>query len=338
MHTPKTTGWALFALLFSNTLLLTYAYPQSVKQASPYQVQQRNYDEEQQQIQEIQQQIQEQQQQQQQYRSPVYQPHQANTRKFVAKPNALKKVALDDIDDDLQSNQISETTGFSWSNLLATFLQVFFNNGGNSPTKSDDLDGSAGFGQSPWANVISVGLKIITTLLGGGAPNDGIDKVDNGGSPLQGILAAVLSSLLGTKDPEQVNSMAKQAGEFINIVMNLLEALKTSFSHRSLAARSIGKRDSVSDAAVAGISMLKSYIRTYRSSEDKCMQKYLCDANTECISEIGGTSIFCQLGTYATSFILEHQTGTRFDNLYDAGRRGRSGENCRQIYLECNEV
>ncbi|XP_037917436.1 uncharacterized protein LOC119655575 isoform X2 [Hermetia illucens] len=310
MHTPKTTGWALFALLFSNTLLLTYAYPQSVKQASPYQVQQRNYDEEQQQIQEIQQQIQEQQQQQQQYRSPVYQPHQANTRKFVAKPNALKKVALDDIDDDLQSNQISETTGFSWSNLLATFLQVFFNNGGNSPTKSDDLDGSAGFGQSPWANVISVGLKIITTLLGGGAPNDGIDKVDNGGSPLQ----------------------------FINIVMNLLEALKTSFSHRSLAARSIGKRDSVSDAAVAGISMLKSYIRTYRSSEDKCMQKYLCDANTECISEIGGTSIFCQLGTYATSFILEHQTGTRFDNLYDAGRRGRSGENCRQIYLECNEV
>lgn len=41
---------------------------------------------------------------------------------------------------------------------------------------------------------------------------------------------------------------------------------------------------------------------------------------------------------YATSFILEHQTGTRFDNLYDAGRRGRSGENCRQIYLECNEV
>ena len=29
----------------------------------------------------------------------------------------------------------------------------------------------------------------------------------------QGVLAAVLSTVLGTKDPEQVNSMAKQAGE-----------------------------------------------------------------------------------------------------------------------------
>lgn len=30
---------------------------------------------------------------------------------------------------------------------------------------------------------------------------------------IQGVLAAVLSTVLGTKDPEQVNSMAKQAGE-----------------------------------------------------------------------------------------------------------------------------
>lgn len=29
------------------------------------------------------------------------------------------------------------------------------------------------------------GLKIINALLGGGAPSDGIDKVDNGGSPMQ---------------------------------------------------------------------------------------------------------------------------------------------------------
>lgn len=45
--------------------------------------------------------------------------------------------------------------------------------------------------------------------------------------------------------------------QFINIVVNLLDALKTSFSHRSMAARSIGKRDSVSEAAVAGMSLLK---------------------------------------------------------------------------------
>lgn len=76
-----------------------------------------------------------------------------------------------------------------------------------------------------------------------------------------------------------------------------MDALKTSFSHRSLAARSIGKKDSVSDAAVAGIAMMKSYIRTYRNADDKCMQRYLCEANIECTNDIGGSSIFCQLGS-----------------------------------------
>lgn len=65
---------------------------------------------------------------------------------------------------------------------------MFFNgqNMQNLPTKSydDNLD-SNGVAPSPWANIISVGLKIVTALLGGGANNDGIDKVDNGNSPMQ---------------------------------------------------------------------------------------------------------------------------------------------------------
>lgn len=133
--------------------------------------------------------------------------------------------------------------------------------------------------------------------MGGGAANDGIDKVDNGGaSPMQNILAAVLSGVLGAKDPDQVNTMAKQAGEFINIVVNLLDALKTSFSHRSLAARSIGKKDSVSDLGIASIAMLKGYVKTYGNASEKCMQKFVCEANTECNNDIGGNSIFCQMG------------------------------------------
>lgn len=133
-------------------------------------------------------------------------------------------------------------------------------------------------------------------MLGGGAGNDGIDKVDNGGSPMQGILAAVLSGVLGSKDPDQVNTMAKQAGEFINIVVNLLETLKTSFSHRALNARSINKRDSVSEMALASISMLKGYAKTYKNDDEKCMQKFVCEANRECINDIVGDTIFCQLG------------------------------------------
>ncbi|EDW80504.1 uncharacterized protein Dwil_GK11568, isoform A [Drosophila willistoni] len=314
LNQRKIHAYILLSIVVSNCLLLTYAYPQQERQ-------------------------------QQLTQSPVYRPE-AESRKFAVKPNASKKVALDDIEDDIEGNQIQDTVGggpggFTWSNMLSTVMTMFFNGATNTaPTKSDDVDGSIGLGGSPWANVISMGLRIINTLLGGGAPSDGIDKVDNGGSPMQGILAAVLSSVLGTRDPDQVNSMAKQAGEFIQIVMNLLDALKTSFSHRSLTARSMGKRDSVSDAAVAGIALLKGYVRTYRNSDDKCLQRYMCDANTDCVREIGGSSIFCQLGSYASSYVLgrSSDSNTSFEQLYDAGRRGRSGFDCHQLYLECNEV
>ncbi|PSN49102.1 hypothetical protein C0J52_13636 [Blattella germanica] len=133
-------------------------------------------------------------------------------RKFAEKPNALKKVALDNDLDDVSTNQISD--GFSWTNMLGMVMQMLFNPQ-QGPNKSDSIDTD------------------------------------------QGILAAVLSAVLGSKDPDQVATMAKQAGEFINIVVNLLDALKTSFSHRSMAARSLGKKDSVSEAALAGLSLLK---------------------------------------------------------------------------------
>ncbi|XP_059218758.1 uncharacterized protein LOC106083276 [Stomoxys calcitrans] len=313
----KMNAYLLLAIVASNCILLTYAYPQNEIAQRRMLTSRADH-----------------------LQSPVYNAAAETSRKYAVKPNASKKVALDAVEDDIEGNQIQDApNGFSWSNMLSTVLTMFFNGGANAPTKSDDVDSIGGFGGSPWANVISMGLKIINTLLGGGAPSDGIDKIDNGGSPMQGILAAVLSSVLGTKDPEQVNSMAKQAGEFIQIVMNLLDALKTSFSHRSLSARSLGKRDSVSDAAVASISMLKGYVRTYRNSDDKCLQRYMCEANTECTREIGGTSIFCQLGSYATSYFLDRTTGGgSFEQMYDAGRRGRSGFDCSQLYLECNEV
>lgn len=75
-----------------------------------------------------------------------------------------------------------------FSQNLGVLMQMFFNNANvqqNIPTKSDDIDNGIA-PASPWANIISVGLKIITALLGGGN-GDGIDKVDNGNSPMQVI-------------------------------------------------------------------------------------------------------------------------------------------------------
>lgn len=183
MHANRQTvmsAWALFALLSCSLVLETIAYPQAaVGQFAP------------------------------QYRPPAvveadnggfvpsarYEGNAADVgseRKFAEKPNALKKVGLDDIDEDIQTNQISDNVGgFSWTNMLGTLMQMFFNTAGQAgPNKSDDVDTSLGTGvgspASPWANLISVGLRIVTSLLGGGAGNDGIDKVDNGGgSPMQ---------------------------------------------------------------------------------------------------------------------------------------------------------
>ncbi|XP_047998045.1 uncharacterized protein LOC125235511 isoform X4 [Leguminivora glycinivorella] len=287
----KIAGWALLALISSSTILQTIAYPQHhapliSQSTSNVRTQNPQY-----------------------YSNSLPLPHeqQAQERKFAEKPNALKKVALDDI-DDIQNNSISDG-GFSWSNMLGMIMHMLFNPGGIGPNKSDSIDTDSS-SVSPWANLFSMGLKILTAILGGGAPSDGIDKVDNGSSPMQ----------------------------FINIVVNLLDALKTSFSHRSLAARSMGRKDSVSDAAIAGIAMLKTYVRSFNTSDDKCLQKYVCDANNECAADIGPKSVFCQLGTYAASFVLERQSGGTFDDFYEAGRRGRGGFDCRQMYLECNEV
>ncbi|XP_052750256.1 uncharacterized protein LOC113512810 isoform X1 [Galleria mellonella] len=316
MH-PKVGGWALVALISSSMVLHTIAYPQQhlplITQATSN-VRQQNHP---------------------QYYSNTLPQEVAQERKFAEKPNALKKVALDDL-EDIQTNSISDG-GFSWSNMLGMIMQMLFNPGNTGPNKSDNLDTDVAT-TSPWANLLSMGLKILTAILGGGASSDGIDKVDNGSSPMQGILAAVLSTVLGAKDPDQVASMAKQAGEFINIVVNLLDALKTSFSHRSLTARSMGRKDSVSDAALAGIAMLKTYVKSFGTNDDRCLQKYICDANLECSTDIGPKSIFCQLGTYAASFVMERQSGGAFDEFTEAGRRGRSGVDCRQMYLQCNEV
>ncbi|XP_056631985.1 uncharacterized protein LOC130442041 [Diorhabda sublineata] len=327
----EAVGWAFTALLISSSLVGTFSYPNVQINSKPVasvaaesQPELRNF-------------------------YPVKGPRdvlqlQRAERKYAEKPNAIKKVALDRL-DDVETNSIAESSdnsitnggGFSWSNLLGMVMQMIFSPGGNQgPNKSDDLDTPVQ--PSPWANLLSVGLKILTAILGGGNTGDGIDKVDNGNSPLQGVLAAVVSAVVGDRDPDQVNKIARQAGEFINIVVNLLDALKTSFSHRSLQARSVGKKDSISDAATASLAMMKGYMRSLSTGDTKCMERYVCQANSECSKDIGQSSLYCHLGSYAISYVMEKSLGSSFDVFYEAGRRGRYGDNCREKYLECNEV
>lgn len=41
---------------------------------------------------------------------------------------------------------------------------------------------------------------------------------------------------------------------------------------------------------------------------------------------------------YATSILMERISTGSFDSFYSAGRRGRLGEDCQAVYLECNEI
>jgi len=132
LNQRKLNAYLLLSIVASNCLLLTYAFPQQEVNQRQHQLTQ----------------------------SPVYRPE-SNARKFAVKPNASKKVALDDIEDDIEGNQIQESVGgpggFTWSNMLSTVMTMFFNGAANAPTKSDDVDSSIGLGGSPWANVISMG-------------------------------------------------------------------------------------------------------------------------------------------------------------------------------------
>ncbi|XP_053982807.1 uncharacterized protein LOC128878544 [Hylaeus volcanicus] len=255
---------------------------------------------------------------------PQVQQQDGEDRKFAEKPNAMKKVGLDDL-QEVSSNQIQEggaSNAFSWSSMLSMMMRLLLGRmGSDNEASKNEIDD--GVPASPWANLVAVGFRVITALIGGPQHPDGegMDKVNNDASPMQ----------------------------FINIVVNLLDALKTSFSHRSLTARSLGRRDTVSEAAVASITMLKGYMRSLKTfgnvgrAEDEgqrgCAERALCEASAECVTDAQGTSsIFCQLGSYATSYILQRQSGVGFEALYEAGRRGRTGQDCRTLFMDCNAV
>jgi len=60
--------------------------------------------------------------------------------------------------------------------------------------------------------------------------------------------------------------------------IKVLDMLKSSFGQRARSSTSRGIRDSLDDAAVAGISMLKGYVRSVLSPEETCTQKHICEA------------------------------------------------------------
>ncbi|XP_076671328.1 uncharacterized protein LOC143370287 [Andrena cerasifolii] len=243
-------------------------------------------------------------------------------RKFAEKSNAVKKVASDEA-DDFNSNAIQEV-GIAesfWSRMTRMVMQTLLGRPSASEPSKTENDG--GVLISSLKSLAANAIRALTVLIGGPryVGMEGVDKESNDGNPTQ----------------------------FVHLAMNLLDAVKSFYSQRSFAARSMGGRDTISEAAVASASMLKGYVRSFKSfgnigrAEDEgergCAERALCEASAECVADAQGTtSIFCQLGSYATSYLLQRQSGVGLEALYEAGRRGRTGGDCRSLFVDCNSV
>ncbi|GIY85246.1 uncharacterized protein CDAR_508051 [Caerostris darwini] len=132
---------------------------------------------------------------------------------------------------------------------------------------------------------------------------------------------------------------AATSKQILNIFVSVLDMLKSTLGQRARSATSRGSRAVLGDAATASASLLKGYVKAFMSNNNSCVQKYLCEASKEAVSdgrEVG--YLIAQIGGYAASYALENQKSAAFQENYAASRRGRSGEDCKAVYQVCNEV
>ena len=115
--------------------------------------------------------------------------------------------------------------------------------------------------------------------------------------------------------------------------------LRTSFGQRARSSTARGITDAFDDAAVAGVSMLKGYVKSILAKDAPCSQKFICEASKDAVREGRELGyLVAQFGGYASSYLLESQKSSPFNSSYEAARRGRSGEDCAKVYSNCNEA
>lgn len=68
--------------------------------------------------------------------------------------------------------------------------------------------------------------------------------------------------------------------------LQVLDMVRTSFGQRARsAAQGRGIRDALDDATLAGVSMLKGYVKGVLSKDGQCAQKHICEASKEAVRD-----------------------------------------------------
>ncbi|KAI1284847.1 hypothetical protein HDE_12281 [Halotydeus destructor] len=149
------------------------------------------------------------------------------------------------------------------------------------------------------------------------------------------IIRTVVKLFLGNSEESTATSR-----QVLNVLVKVLDMVRASFSQRARSAGGRGIKDAIEDAAGAGATMLKGYVKSVLTKDDQCAQRHICEASKDAVREGREVGYFvAQAGAYASSFLLEKKSkGTPFNSSYDAARRGRSGEDCAKLYAACNET
>lgn len=110
------------------------------------------------------------------------------------------------------------------------------------------------------------------------------------------IVKTIVKLVFGSTEESAATSR-----QVLNLLVKVLDMVKTNFVQRN--ARSIpherGLKDSLDDAAVASISMLKGFVQSFLSNDQQCMQRHICDAASQASREsreLG--SLISQVGRY----------------------------------------
>lgn len=148
------------------------------------------------------------------------------------------------------------------------------------------------------------------------------------------LFKTVFKILFGTSDESAATSR-----QVLSVLVEALDILRSSFGQKARSSSARGLKDAVDDAAYAGATMLRGYVKSVLAGDDHCAQRHLCESSKEAVREGRELGyVVSQVGGYATGYLLQHQKSIPSNSISEAVRRGRSGEDCAKIYSNCNET
>lgn len=148
------------------------------------------------------------------------------------------------------------------------------------------------------------------------------------------IVKTIVKLVFGTSEESTATSR-----QVLNLLVKVLDMLKTSFTQRNARSGSSVRdlKESVDDAAVAGISMIKGFVRSALTSDQQCIQQNICEAAAQASRESRELGyLIAQVGGYASSYMFDGQKTNPANSNSEAARVGRSGVDCKQVY-KCSE-